>query len=87
MTLSRGCHSDKARFVYNRRLDFAFREALLYAKPASHVKLMGPQARITQCEACDLPGTLLDIYQFVPAQREQDSLQFPYLIDNLRYDV
>jgi hypothetical protein len=69
------------------RLDFAFREALLYAKPASHVKLMGPQARITQRETCDLPGTLLDIYQFVPAQKEQDSLRFTWLINNLRYGV
>jgi hypothetical protein len=87
MMLSRGCRSDKARFVYNLRLDLAVREALLYANPASHVKLMGPQARITQREACDLPGTLLDIYQFVPVQREQDSLRFTWLINNLRYRV
>ena len=37
------------------------------------------QALFTQREACDLPGTLLDIYQFVPAQREQDSLRFIWL--------
>jgi hypothetical protein len=34
------------------------------------------QARSTQREACDLPGTLLEFYQYVPAQREQDSLRF-----------
>jgi hypothetical protein len=69
------------------RLDFAVREALLYAKPASHVKLMGPQARITQHEACDLSGTLLDIYQFVPAQRKQDSFRFTWLIIILRFKI
>jgi hypothetical protein len=44
MTLSRGCRSDKAKFAHNHRLDFAVREALLLANPASHVKLKGSRA-------------------------------------------
>jgi len=48
---------------------------------------MGPQARITQREACDLPGTPLDIYQFVPVQREQDSLRFTWLINIHKFKI
>jgi hypothetical protein len=45
------------------------------------------QARITQRETCDLPGTLLDIYQFVPAQKEQDSLRLTQSINCLELKI
>jgi hypothetical protein len=86
MTLSRGCRSDKAKFAHNRRLDFAVREALLIANPASHVNLKGSRASNNTITTVPFSQGCYNRFTLYPCAKRGTGVPFYPGIFNLIYE-